>query len=114
VLAVVNPATEFCEFIDAMWGALPKEVKWRLKLDLWRADPHHRLKCSDKAWNLWDHIDEVDLDKAIRNLTAQRQMDEIFGRLSKGRGAAARAAGRAPALPGFGVRGIIGINKGDI
>jgi hypothetical protein len=110
VLNVVNPYTEFCDVVDVLYRALPKELRWQHKLSFWKRGLR-TPRCNDKIGFVAAHWDEVDGRDAIVNLIDNELKDRIFGTLSKGQGASARALGRAPALPGFGVRGVFGVTQ---
>lgn len=107
VLGVVNPWTEFCDIVDALYKALPKELRWEHKKSFWQRGLR-TPRCQDKAVFVWAHTDQLDAAKAIEGLIDNEIKDRIFGTLSQGQAKSASELGRAPALPGFGVRGVFG------
>lgn len=85
-LKLINWATEGFDFVDALWKALPKSSRTP------NANPAQKLE------DLWDHMDELDLEQAIENIVNENLQDIVVGR-------SGRAAGQAGAQLGskFGV-----------
>lgn len=110
VLGVLNPFTEFCDMVDALYDALPKDLRWQHKLSFWKRGLR-TPRCIDKAGFVYAHLDEVDVKSAISGLITNEIGDRIFGELSRRQGETWRNTGRAPIGTGFGARQVFGITQ---
>lgn len=91
--AVVGGATEFADFVDAVWQALPK--KYRTK--------GRRLSAIDKMRDLYNNYDKVDPSEAIKNIFTEGLKDMIYGARGRGQQGASRVLGDWTGRPvGFG------------
>ena len=113
VLSWVNPYTEFCDIVDALYKALPKDLRWQHKLSFWKRGLR-TPRCQDKAVLVYDHFDKIDISDAIANLIENEAEDRFWGQLSKRQGRSWRELGRAPPGPGFGVDGVFGVTKTNL
>lgn len=68
---ILNTVTEGCDAIDALWQALPGDVKWT---------PGVPKTCDKKAADLWKNVDKVDWDLAIMNLLQMYAEDKLWGK----------------------------------
>lgn len=67
--------TETKDFVDALWDALPWEIR-----RTWIGRPRRIL---DKMQDLYRHWAKVDMQKAIKNLAYNEVMDFVIGRSSQ-------------------------------
>lgn len=67
---------EICDIVEALHGALPR----RLRL------PRSSL-CIEKANQVWEHLDDVDVDAAFCNLLNNQIEDYLYGRFGQLAGA---------------------------
>lgn len=72
--------TEFGDLIDAMYMALPKDVR---KED-WFANGKHRLSRANKLESLYDNYQQIDLSLMARNIVFQQLQDTLIGQASRG------------------------------
>ena len=72
-------AGEFADGVEAVYNALGKKCGSRT--------PQAKLKC------IYDNIDSLDLDKAIKNLAMNAIEDAVIGKIGRGLAKAAREAG---------------------
>lgn len=68
---LLNTVTESCDAIDAVWQALPGDVKWT---------PGVPKTCDKKAADLWKNVDKLDWDQAIMNLLQMYVEDKLWGK----------------------------------
>jgi len=68
---ILNTVTEGCDAIDALWQALPGDVKWT---------PGVPKTCDKKAADLWKNVDKLDWDQAIMNLLQMYAEDKLWGK----------------------------------
>lgn len=86
---VAFSVTEGLDIVDALWDALPKEVRNKVpKTGITGPTARHPgvkyWSPQDKLQALYRHIDELDLEEAIKNLIKNHIEDEVYGRLSGG------------------------------
>lgn len=83
-----NLPTEFNDFMDAFWWALPKEVR----LQAFRDNGYKRLR-PDQQWStVWKHLDKIDGAKTVGNLLQNEIGDRIGGYAGRLNSRAKRAA----------------------
>lgn len=88
VLRHANLPTEFKDFMDAFWWALPKAVR----VEEFRRNGYKRLR-PDQEWAaVYRHLDKVDGLKAINNLLQNEIGDRIGGYAGRLNSRAKRAA----------------------
>jgi hypothetical protein len=75
----LNLPTEFKDFMDAFWWALPKEVR----LQAFRDNGYQKLR-PDQEWaTVWKHLDKIDAAKTVGNLLQNEMGDRIGGYAGK-------------------------------
>lgn len=95
----VNAATEFCDFVDAIYQSLSQRTRDRIEADRPQVpDWFYRsggmnLPCHEKAWAVFWNLQHADLNEAIKNLIANQIIDFVFGRAGKAAGEVGRAIG---------------------
>lgn len=70
-LRILNTVTEALDFIDALWLALPAELRTPY------ASPQQKLV------DLYTNINEIDVEQAITNLILEQIEDYVYGRASQ-------------------------------
>jgi len=83
---VFGVATEIIDFIDALYDALPKAVKPKIRQKYVGWDTRAKL--------VWQHIDQMDWNKAFDNLVLNEGEDRLIGTLAKGGKKLAQKTGR--------------------
>lgn len=106
IFQLVNPATEFADFVDAIWSALPKEARTRKDSYMLKTGEGKRvavvtkdLTPQRKLADIYRHVDKIDWQAAVWNVFANEVKDRAWATIGKGLGLAARRAGKAT---GFG------------
>lgn len=76
VHVALNFATEGMDFVEAMWEAIPKEL---------RTQPGHDRKVStkDKFADVWEHLDQINLGEAVEKFVNNQFEDFISALGSK-------------------------------
>lgn len=99
VVRGINSATEYCDFVDALYDALPQEIRDRVeadrgKLPEWfHRSPGMNVPCHVKAQAVWENLNALDGHKALTNLALNQVIDFVFGRAGKAAGEVGRAIG---------------------
>ena len=79
----VNWLSETGDFIEAIWWALPAKYRsppeWDPIQKRWHAVGHLQ-----KAQDIYDHLDQVDMNKAFENLLAEQLGDLMAGKVGQG------------------------------
>lgn len=88
----LGAVTEAGDIIDSVWSALPGEVRWTPGVR--KNTPQAKLK------DIWDHYDQIDIDKMMENLVLNQIEDSIIGAAN----AQAGKAGNGLGIPGSGSR----------
>lgn len=70
--AIINMFTEGLDFLDVVWEALPKKDRTK-----GRPTPY------DKARDIYDHFDQIDIAKAIENYINNQIEDYVYGMIGK-------------------------------
>lgn len=73
---LINFATETLDFVDAIHGALPKELQARPRFVDGRWVPPSPV---DKAMAVYNHLDRLDLRQALINLLLEQFEDAVYG-----------------------------------
>lgn len=89
-LGIANEALEAVELVDALWEALPKEVReatpktarTRKGAIIGRDRPYS--SAYDKALHLWRNLDKLDIEQAVLNVIKNYIEDMILGRINAG------------------------------
>lgn len=87
VLSAAYALTETKDAIEAIWEALPKELQestrksGKTRKGAIIGEGRAYSTVNDKARQLYDHWDEVDLEQAMINLAVNHVTDEMLGRL---------------------------------
>lgn len=68
---IISGATEVADFIDALYDALPKELR------------SNRDTLADKVEKLYTHSDKIDITEAVMNLYNETQMDRGYAQAFK-------------------------------
>ena len=87
LLGAVGKVTEFCDLVDALHDALPKQFQSRAR------------GCTGRALAVYDHIGRVDIEDALWNIFLNQVEDTAFGFAGKNLGDAARSWGDATGRP---------------
>ena len=87
---VFHSMTEACDAIQAVYEALPENVRKAEKKS------KRYSKCSHQANVLYRHWDEVDINQAIENLIKNHIEDKIIGTMNRGAGQVAPRGGGLP------------------
>jgi hypothetical protein len=95
---VFDHLTEIDDFVDAFWWALPKgdrtKVKQVPKSKRYYGVKYETPKLPQKLKDLYDHWNDVDMNKAIDNLVQNEIGDRAAAKIGKASGHAAAATGR--------------------
>lgn len=91
IKAVAENALEFNDFIDALWGALPKSVR----REAFIANGYRVLNPVQRAAVVARHFEEMDLRKAVCNVVRNEVTDRFWGQLGQYAGQAAARHGHA-------------------
>lgn len=75
----LNPITEFFDFIDVLFWALPQKIRARA----WYLNGRRQLNPYQKAELLYKHWHEVDVQKAVQNYIYAQAQDYFYGRLGQ-------------------------------
>lgn len=79
-LKAVSAATESLDFVDAIYDAIPIELRPRYR------DSKHEKKVLtplEKAQAIFDNLENIDLDRAMINLIAEQAEDRFYGTFGK-------------------------------
>ena len=95
---ILNSTTEACDAVDAVWDALPGNVKWV---------PGVPQGCKEKAAAILANLDQVDLPQALWNLIYNHYEDKAYGKYFGAYDKAAKNLGlkgfKLDQLPGNGI-----------
>ena len=96
VRGVLSGATEVLDWLDALWDALPDDFKAREF-----ARRHGKAPSpQNKAKQLWDNINAIDIEKAFLNVWKENIEDSIYGTANReGRKRGVPQPSRLPQLP---------------
>ena len=78
IMGVAGFMSEIGDFVDAVWDALPKKAKTWSFYKGRPIEPNWRKKAMD----IYRNIDDVDMNKALKNFITNQVQDEVVGRLS--------------------------------
>jgi hypothetical protein len=91
VRAIFDAATEAGDFIDAVYGSLPKHIRPQFYKGSDGKWHHKRLAIQDKAAFILLHATDIDMMKALNNILDNNAKDNAYGQAGKKSGEAARA-----------------------
>lgn len=77
-MKIFGQVTEAGDLIDAMYNALPLDVR---REDFF-ANGRHDLSSANKVESLYDNYKRIDLTKMVTNIAFQQVQDELIGRMS--------------------------------
>lgn len=125
IIRAVNGATEACDFVDAIFEALPKEIQKKARREVlgqralpwWKQknkygqtpwnkegaakpglfDPKN-MGCHHKAIAIYQNYNKVNMTNAIRNLAKEKLVDMAYGAQGKVAAQASRQAGLSKGL----------------
>lgn len=72
----MDNTTETCDAVDAIWSALPGDVKWV---------PGQPQACGEKALAIVRHWNKIDIGQAVTNLVINHYGDKVVGGLMRAR-----------------------------
>jgi len=67
----LHQLTELDDFVDALWKALPRDVKWT---------PGVKKGLKEKMADIYNHFDRLDISKALYNIVENQIEDAVIGR----------------------------------
>lgn len=102
IRALVNVATESADFISSLFSALPYKLRGQAIHEYGKqwADGSWHISIQGKLQALFDHYQDINIEKAMVNYAKRLANDFIIGTLGKGSAKAAQALDRA--IPGSG------------
>ena len=71
---IAHSTTEFVDFVDAIWKALPDEIQYQVAE---KAPPQAKMDL------IYREFDKVDLNEALKNLVINHITDKVIGRANK-------------------------------
>lgn len=84
---IVNMTTESLDFLDALWDALPEEIKRKgarhNRSLAEKLERKGRKRYSEKVKDVWNHFDKINLTDALENIIKNQVEDFVIGKMSK-------------------------------
>lgn len=87
---VINFATEGMDFVQAVWGAIPKRLQSKPK---WFNGKKHPVSFKRKLQDIYDHFEHIDLAHASWLFLNNQAEDFVFGQIGRRTGIATRNMG---------------------
>lgn len=87
VMAAVNGITEGVDLLNALYNALPSNLRWYYNEGRWW---QKNRTPQDKAKALWDNLDQLDLSSALQNIVREQIGDLVAGRFGAALGEGSR------------------------
>ncbi len=89
----LGSATELLDFLDVAYDALPDAIKAQVWRELSTSRPYG-LKPQDKARAVYEHWQQIDVDKFIEGLILEQAQDAAIGKIGKKVGEASKLHNR--------------------